>query len=420
MRRLRSPWIIALVALALRIGATAYYLPRAEYHLATRWAPAYEQAHLAANLAAGTGFSSPWLEPTGPTAALPPGYPAILSLIFRLFGSMTVASARAAVALNLLLSAATCILIFYFGRKTVGETAAVIAAWIWALYLPVMLSAIFHLWDGTLATFLATAGYLAALALDEHGPEDKGKRAWLLYGVLWGVAVLVNPALVAIYGVLFLWACRPRGGAGQSFRETVAGALLTLVLMTAIVAPWTLRNYRIFHRFIPVRSNLGLELWTGNHHDADGFFHISLHPLGSKAELAQYRRRGEAGYMEWKQQLALEFMRTRPAEFLHLTLFRMSCFWGGVYDGGYAPIFLPTTLFGLSGLALLARRNRPLMWRFALPLIVYPVPYYLTHADLRFRFPIEPLLACLSGYAIVAACTYWRERKASKAALANL
>jgi hypothetical protein len=50
------------------------------------------------------------------------------------------------------------------------------------------------------------------------------------------------------------------------------------------------------------------------------------------------------------------------------------------------------------------------MWLYALPLTFYPLPYYLTHADLRFRLPAEPLLACLTGYAVTMIGGEVRER----------
>jgi hypothetical protein len=41
-------------------------------------------------------------------------------------------------------------------------------------------------------------------------------------------------------------------------------------------------------------------------------------------------------------------------------------------------------------------------------LAIYPLPYYITHADARFQFILDPLLAILAGYAcesFVAWCT---------------
>ncbi len=403
---LRSPLVITATALLVRVGTIAYLYSAAHLRPESVWSNGYEMAFEARSIAAGQGFSSPFGPPTGPTAILPPGYPALLAGIFRLFGTMTPAAAVAAIALNLALSAVACLVIFNFARKTLGTRAAIAAAWIWAVYPPVILSAGFHAWDGALTATLAAVGYLLAAGL-----RDGKIRAWAWYGAMWGIGALVNPSLIAVYGVLLGWGCWTRARARQVWVRNTAVAMLVAAI---VIAPWTIRNYRIFHAFMPVRSNFGLELWMGNHAGGNGYFHLMLYPLGSPAELAQYNARGEPGFMRWKQQQAIAFIRSQPAEFLRLNVYRVRCFWGGIYESGYAPIFLPTTLLGLAGLALLARRDRELLWFYLLPLLVYPIPYYITHPDLRFRFPIEPLLAALSGYAVVTFISALSKRRSAE------
>lgn len=406
-RLIRSGIFVAATALTVRVAVAVYYYGFGGYRLTDVFKTGYEMAQLATSLASGRGFSSPFQQPTGPTAALPPGYPALLSVVFRVFGTTTMASAAVAVGLNLVFSATTGLVIFYLAKRTVGENAAVVAAWVWALYPPVILSAAFHVWDTSLTILLVAVGCLLATYLD-----TSGWKTWLLHGGLWGTGALVNPSLLIVYGVLYLWACwRQQHRRAAWRRNAVVAALAFVVVMT----PWTARNYRLFHRLIPVRTNFGLELWVGNHEGADGFFRVILHPLGSTAEMRQFQQRGEAEYMAWKQDQAILFIEKHPAEFLRLTRFRMGCFWGGVYDSGYAAIVLPTVLLGLWGLLLLSRHNRGLMWLYALPLLFYPLPYYVTHADLRFRMPVEPLLACLTGYAVSVMAAELRRQVARSA-----
>jgi len=45
-----------------------------------------ETGRIAAHIASGQGFSSPFHEPTGPSAWIPPVYPYLLAAIFRIFG----------------------------------------------------------------------------------------------------------------------------------------------------------------------------------------------------------------------------------------------------------------------------------------------------------------------------------------------
>ena len=37
---------------------------------------------------------------------------------------------------------------------------------------------------------------------------------------------------------------------------------------------------------------------------------------------------------------------------------------------------------------------------FILPLMLFPLPYYITHAEFRYRLVIDPLLTILAAYAV--------------------
>jgi hypothetical protein len=93
-----------------------------------------ETGHIAYSIASGKGFSSPFQRDTGPTAWLTPLYPYLLAGIFRLFGIYTLHSFFAALILNILFSAGTCVPIFYAGMRTAGLGVASAAAWLWALF----------------------------------------------------------------------------------------------------------------------------------------------------------------------------------------------------------------------------------------------------------------------------------------------
>jgi hypothetical protein len=59
-----------------------------------------------------------------------------------------------------------------------------------------------------------------------------------------------------------------------------------------------------------------------------------------------------------------------------------------------------TSLLGLAGLAVLCKQRRAVAVLFLLPLLIFPLPYYITHAEFRFRLVLDPLLTILSAYAI--------------------
>jgi hypothetical protein len=59
-----------------------------------------------------------------------------------------------------------------------------------------------------------------------------------------------------------------------------------------------------------------------------------------------------------------------------------------------------TTVLGAFGWWFLWRRNRELAMLFAVPLLLFPLPYYVAHAEFRFRIVIDPLLSVLTAYAL--------------------
>jgi hypothetical protein len=48
---------------------------------------------------------------------------------------------------------------------------------------------------------------------------------------------------------------------------------------------------------------------------------------------------------------------------------------------------------------------------FLLPLLVFPLPYYITHAEFRFRLVLDPLLTILGAYAITQVGSYWQSTR---------
>src|SRR5208283_331470 len=102
------------------------------------------------------------------------------------------------------------------------------------------------------STFLFTLLFMITLQL----AESSTPRKWAFYGLVWGIAGLTNTAELAFLPFAGSWICYRQFRQGKPFfRNAVVGALLFL----ATLAPWTIRNYRVFHKFIPVRGNFGEE-----------------------------------------------------------------------------------------------------------------------------------------------------------------
>jgi hypothetical protein len=131
-----------------------------------------------------------------------------------------------------------------------------------------------------------------------------------------------------------------------------------------------------------------------------------------KTELASYVAKGEVAYMRDKSSQAWDYIRAHPAIFIRLTLRRCFRFWAGTGSLDGPPIYefhaLLTTLLGFAGLVFLYRnRMRAFAVLLALPLLLFPLPYYITHAEFRYRINLDPLLTLLAAYAVTQLAARW-------------
>jgi hypothetical protein len=141
----------------------------------------------------------------------------------------------------------------------------------------------------------------------------------------------------------------------------------------------------------------------GNRPGATGYLDESLFPTFNQQELQEYVQRGELGYTAWKTQLAHAYIMEHKEVFVRMTARRVIRFWSGTgtQHGScvYAIHALATTLFGFAGMWML-RRRRAILLLFAGPMLVFPLPYYLTHAEFRYRIVIDPLMTVIAAYAV--------------------
>jgi 4-amino-4-deoxy-L-arabinose transferase-like glycosyltransferase len=385
---------IAILSLALLARLFILWFAVARFPHNWLYTRGIELGTLAQSLVAGKGLSSPFGESTGPTALLAPGYPAIIALVFRIFGSFTFTAAIAVMGMQLLFGVTTVLLIMHVGQVCFGERTANLAGTFWAVSLPLIwMPTIF--WETCLSTLLLVG--MMALAL--RSEQQPSRFLWALMGTYCGLAALVNPALLLALLAMLGWA------SWQARKTFLYSALLSLLFLLLVFAPWPIRNARALGAFIPLRSTVGLELWMGNRAGATGFLDESVFPIFNRGEYDQYVAQGEVAYMHNKSALARKYIRAHPSEFLRLSGVRFIRFWTGSGSREGSVIFVLhavlTTVVGTAGAWRLWQRRRfSLAIFFLLPLMLFPLPYYITHAEFRYRLVVDPLLTILAAYAV--------------------
>ena len=353
-----------------------------------------EMGLLADSLLHGQGYSSPFGGSTGPTAFIAPGYPTLIAGVFLVFGTYSFASAIAIMGLQILVSLATIWLMMWTAREVLDEPTAVVAGVFWALSLPVLfIPTIF--WETSLSA-CAMVGLIPAALRCDRAPS---MRIWIALGAGCGVVGLINPALLPSILAVLGWV------AWRTWKRLRMAAVVGLLALLLVYSPWPIRNAYRFRAFIPMRSTVGFELWMGNRPGATGYLDESLFPMYDKQELASYIAKGELTYTRDKSDAAKAYILAHPGVFARMTLRRIVRFWTGTGNNPgsvfYAIHAVLTGALGFAALALLYRRGeRAFAVLMALPLLLFPIPYYITHAEFRYRLVIDPLMTVLAAYAV--------------------
>ena len=395
---------IVLIALVLRLGFVfighTYRFRANDANFSFGW----EMGRIGRSLAAGEGFSSPFNEPTGPTAWEPPLYPFLIGGVFKVFGIYSRASAIALLSFSSFFSALTCVPIFRIARRCFSEKAAVGSAWAWALLPNVMHWCTRIVWETSFSTFLLAMIFWLALMMEERD----GWKPWAAFGVLWGIVAVTNTSLLAFLPAAGLWAWYRRWQAGKS---SLAGVALASVIFFACVVPWIVRDHQVFGKWIFLRSNFGEELRLGNGPGADGTWMEYLHPTQNVIEMRRYRQMGEIAYVAERKREALEFIREDYRRFLWLDVKRFVYFWAGAPRPGHTAavdslknsLFLASSVLAFWGLGRAIRKKQPGAWLFLCLVVLVPLVYYFTFVQARYRHPIEPELLILCVYLLLEA-----------------
>ena len=373
----------------------------------SRW----ESAQIAYSLFAGHGFSSPFHgAQSGPTAWFPPVYVWITAALYRIFGAYTLGFMLAMRGLNIAFVAADAFLIFRIADRCVGRQCAVFASWTWALLpyallfapgaltIPFDPSYLLLGWYFAFSSFLMTLLFFLTLTVE----ESQKLLAWLVYGLVWGVAALSNPVLLSFMPAAGWFLLRDS-------RIKRSHASLALLIFALVIAPWIIRNTQVFHRPTFIRDNFGAELRAGNCEWCEGQWFPAAYPALGPQQLNTFVNLGERTFIDLETQKAANFIRKHPVRFAILSFRRAVYFWSGppLSSGTYPTLagfrnslFLLSSLLAFAGLWLAIRNHNHYAGLFGGVMLLYPLVYYLTFTTDEYRIPIEPLLLILGTFVL--------------------
>lgn len=399
-------WAV-LTALAVRLVVVGFvykgFLEPGRNH----WEFGSEMGKIAASIVTGHGFANPYWMDTGPTAMITPVFPYLMSAVFALFGVYTATAALVVLGLNSLISALTCIPIYLLAKRSFGPQTARVAVWTWAFFPYAICYSANSMWYHSLLTLFVTLLLLAALHLENC------TRVWMWagFGCLWGLAALTSPVVLAGLPFLGGWVCYRRYRQRSNWKIPACTAALALLIT---IAPWLIRNYRVFRKPVFLKDNFWMEVCVGNLGDALHWWNGDTHPAGSNEEFEEFRRLGEQGYMQEKRRQAIAFVQAHPGIYAWRCIRRVVFTWTGFWSvkPEYlreeplepANVFFCTTVTVLTlvGLRKALRRSPSTVMPYALVLLAFPIPYYLTHSDIPYRQPLNPEIVIFASVAAVS------------------
>lgn len=283
-------------------------------------------------------------------AFFPPGLPLFEAPFFMMLGAhFWVASLC-----TLLLFVATFAVVRRLGRELGGEAVAAVACALVALWPNDVAAVGVNPKEALLAVLVTTALWLYLRSTRTTGGAQVGYA--LGAGVFTGCAALTQPAFLLFPSVMLgcelLW----RGVTGAGLRRV----MVLCVAMLAAIAPWSLRNYRLYHRPVLVTTNGGSVFYRANNPKANAQYE----PEGAQKLGGDEFAASDEGY-----RAARLWIRQHPLDFANLMVRKQVVYLGDDSDRVYESIKRDQTPRGVvyAGLKLLANGFWMLLFLLLVP-----------------------------------------------------
>jgi 4-amino-4-deoxy-L-arabinose transferase-like glycosyltransferase len=387
--------LIILIAVLVRILAALYMGDQVTALPGVHDQISYDA--LARSLRNGEGyrFSKNWYPFTPadtPTAHWSFLYPLYLAGVYALTGYHPLAARLLqGIVGGILIS----LLIFHIGRRVVGERAALIGAGLAAIYV------YFVYYNAALMTetfFIVTV--LLTLLISLELKEQPSLVGWILLGLALGVAALLRQTVLLFVPFLLFWLLWELKGRIQLWHLAVPIGVVVLLII-----PWTIRNYQVYHQFLPLNSNAGYAFYASNHPalGTNWRYESDLVPVPLELEGLN-----EAEMNQALMRRGMQFVLEDPGRYFLLTLdktLEYFKFWPSSQSSGISNVsrvlsfglYMPFMLLGL--LLSLPR------WRRCLPLYLFVVIHtgihLLSWPAPRYRLPVDAILMPFAGLAVL-------------------
>jgi len=236
-----------------------------------------------------------------PSTLHPPGYAGFLAAVYRVFGAPLIPHAKA---IQAVIDALACVLLFFVGRRFGGTRVGLFAAFCAALFPPLA-----YLVTSRVADALMPAFVLGVFVLWLRGIDTRKAPWFALAGLALGVSCLFRPDMLLFPTFLFLGAL-----VSVPLRTALWSTALLGVCAFLVLVPWGLRNERMHGDFNVATHAGGMAMYQGI-----GQFQ---NPYGIVFDDGQMQRQAQAAGFEgiddpradrWFKARFLQIARENPA-----------------------------------------------------------------------------------------------------------
>lgn len=237
----------------------------------------YEHGEIAHNLYTGHGFAMHWpytsadpgriaimkQPPQFEGAFLPPLNPYIIYAAYLIFGENSTAIIFL-MFFYALFSSLIPIAVFKTGMLLANEKTARMSSLISALFLPAAFAVTTFSGSPLYQLLGIVILYFAVLAT-----RNSSLKVFVILGITCGLMTFLRSEFF-ILGFILIIVSAFFARKNAPLRKIFQRGIVAILLCAGIIAPWTYRNYTIFHTFIPVLSHPWYEIWRGNNIYATG------------------------------------------------------------------------------------------------------------------------------------------------------
>lgn len=321
-----------------------------------------------------------------------PFYSYFLAAVYYLFGHSYIVIK----VMQGILGSVTCVIIFLISKRVFNLKVAVISALI-ACFYPAFVKSAGHLMTENLFTFI----FIIAIFYLLKYTQKQDFHNLIFLGIALGIAALTRSVILFLPLLIILLFIKRDILSIRGFRKYILSVVVFILCFLLPIIPWTLRNWQVHHRFIPICTKGGLVLYSSYFPKDGKLYGFTTNDLiTEKAKLTG----SEAEQSSFLFKETLKSIRNNPQRVLKLELLKIAYFWSpfdweiigyGVYNFMYVFI-LPFFIFGIF---ITFRRFKellpiylPVLYAFAIALITYGSP--------RFRLPIEPYIIIIASCGI--------------------